>query len=340
VATRIAKMTIERAGAVREPCLACAGESRGVSARDVEPARAATAGILNVDKPVGLTSHDVVARTRQASGLRKVGHAGTLDPAASGVLLVCLGQATRVTEFLMRGRKRYDAEIRLGVTTDTGDGEGRVTRRVPEFDVGQEDVQEALSRFKGHIQQIPPMHSALKHQGTTLYRLARQGIEVEREPRPVEIYDLRLTDWTPPTFRLLVECSKGTYIRALATDLGDVLGTGAHLQHLVRLACGPYTLEDAVSLTEAVQCLTDGQWQQILHPVDEALLGFEAVTMDGEAETMIRHGQQVHGPEPLGAPFCRAYSSSSGRFVALLQYDRQSKTWQPRKVFNLDETTA
>jgi tRNA pseudouridine55 synthase len=340
VATPLAKMIIERAGAVREPCLICAGESRDVSAREVKPSQAAAAGILNVDKPAGLTSHDVVARTRQASGLRKVGHAGTLDPAASGVLLVCLGQATRVTEFLMQGRKRYDAEIRLGVTTDTGDSEGRVTRQVSEFDVRQEDVQAALSRFKGHIQQIPPMHSALKRQGTTLYRLARQGIEVEREPRPVEIYDLRLTDWTPPTFRLLVECSKGTYIRALAMDLGEALGTGAYLQHLVRVACGPYTLENAMSLAEAVQCLTDGRWQQILHPIDEALLDFEAVTMDGEAESMVRHGQQVHGPEPLGGAFCRAYSSSSGRLVALLQYDQQTKTWQPRKVFNLDETVA
>jgi tRNA pseudouridine55 synthase len=340
VGTPVTRMTIERAGAVREPCLACAGESRGVSSREATPTQAAIAGILNVDKPVGLTSHDVVARIRKASGLRKVGHAGTLDPAASGVLLVCLGQATRVAEFLMQSRKRYDAVIRLGVTTDTGDREGRITREVPEFDVSQEDVQGALSSFKGPIQQIPPMHSALKHQGTTLYRLARQGIEVEREPRPVEIYDLRLAEWTPPSFRLLVQCSKGTYIRVLATDLGEVLGPGAHLEHLVRLACGRYTLEDTVSLTEAEQRLADGRWQEILHPIDEALLDFEAVTMDGETETLVRHGQQVHGPEPLAAPFCRAYSSSSGRFVALLQYDQQSKTWQPRKVFNLDRTVA
>jgi tRNA pseudouridine55 synthase len=333
-------MTIERAGAVREPCLACAGKPSVVSSTEAEPARTAVAGILNVDKPVGLTSHDVVARIRKASGLRKVGHAGTLDPAASGVLLVCLGQATRVTEFLMQGRKRYDAVLRLGVTTDTGDREGEVTQRVEEFDVSQEEVQQALASFRGHIQQIPPMHSALKHRGTTLYRLARQGIEVEREPRPVEIHDLRLTEWAPPTFRLLVECSKGTYIRALATDLGEALGPGAHLEYLIRLACGPYTLEDTVSLTEAERCLIDGLWQQILHPIDEALLDYEAVRMDDEAETLVRHGQEVHGPEPLGAPFCRAYSSSSGRFVAFLQYDQQSRTWRPRKVFNLDETVA
>jgi tRNA pseudouridine55 synthase len=340
VATDAAQMTIEHAGAVREPCLVCNGGVTNGSTRDVEAGRGPIVGILNVDKPTGLTSHDVVARTRQASGLGKVGHAGTLDPAASGVLLVCLGQATRVAEFLMQGRKRYEAEIRLGVTTDTGDAEGRVIRRNTEIDVIQEDVQQALSRFRGRIEQVPPMHSALKHKGTTLYRLARQGIEVERKPRAVEIYDLRLTDWTPPTFRLLVECSKGTYVRALAMDLGDVLGTGAHLQRLVRLACGPYTLEDALSLTEALHRLADGHWRQILHPIDEALLDFEAVIMDGEAETMIRQGQQVRGPEPRAGPFCRAYSSSSGRFVALLQYDEQYKIWQPRKVFNLDEATA
>jgi tRNA pseudouridine55 synthase len=332
-------MTMERADAVREPCLACGERVVDGSIRDARQRPAALSGILNVDKPSGLTSHDVVARTRKASGLRKVGHAGTLDPAASGVLLVCLGQATRVAEFLMEGRKRYDAEIRLGVTTDTGDGDGRVIRRIPEVNTSQQEVQEALARFKGHIEQIPPMYSALKHEGTPLYRLARRGIEVERKPRPVEIYDLRLTEWTPPTFRLFIECSKGTYIRVLAADLGDILETGAHLQRLVRVACGPYTLDDAVSLAEALERLADGHWQQILHPLDEALLGYEAVIVDESTEHLIRHGQQVKGPEPLSAPLCRAYSSS-GRFIALLQYDEQNKTWQPRKVFNFDEIAS
>lgn len=333
-------MTMERADSIREPCLACGAAVDDGSTWDIKEGRGDIAGILNVDKPTGLTSHDVVAKVRKASGLRKVGHAGTLDPAASGVLLVCLGQATRVTEFLMEGRKRYDAEIRLGVTTDTGDSEGRVLRRIPEINTSQQEVQEALDRFKGRVEQIPPMHSALKHQGTTLYRLARQGIEVERRPRPVEIYDLRLTEWAPPTFQLLVECSKGTYVRALARDLGDVLGTGAFLQRLVRVASGSYTLDDAVSLTEALQRLAGGRWQEILHPLDEALLSLEGMTVDEESESLIRHGQQVEGPEPLSAPFCRAYSASSGRFVALMQYDERNKAWQPRKVFNLDETTV
>jgi tRNA pseudouridine55 synthase len=333
-------MTMERADSIREPCLACGKGVDDGSTWDIEEGRGDIAGILNVDKPTGLTSHDVVAKVRKASGLRKVGHAGTLDPAASGVLLVCLGPATRVTEFLMEGRKRYDAEILLGVTTDTGDSEGRVLRRVPEIDTSRQDVKEALERFKGRIEQIPPMHSALKHKGTALYRLARQGIEVERQPRPVDIYELRLTAWAPPTFVLFVECSKGTYVRALARDLGDVLGTGASLQNLVRVASGSYTLEDAVSLTEALERLADGRWQEILHPLDEALLGFEGMTVDEESESLIRHGQQVEGPEPKSAPFCRAYSSSSGRFVALMQYDEMNKTWQPRKVFNLDETTS
>jgi tRNA pseudouridine55 synthase len=333
-------MTMERADSIREPCLACGEAVDDGSTWDIKEGRGDIAGILNVDKPTGLTSHDVVAKIRKASGLRKVGHAGTLDPAASGVLLICLGQATRVTQFLMEGRKRYDAEIRLGVATDTGDSEGKVIRRVPEVNTNQHEVEEALSRFKGCIEQIPPMHSALKHKGTALYRLARQGIEVERRPRPVEIYDLRLTAWTPPTFGLLVECSKGTYIRALARDLGDLLGTGASLQRLVRLASGAYTLDDAVSLTEALQRLADDRWQEILHPLDEALLGFEGMTVDQESERLIRHGQQVEGPEPSSAPFCRAYSSSSGRLVALMQYDERNKTWQPRKVFNLDETTS
>jgi tRNA pseudouridine55 synthase len=333
-------MTMQRADSVREPCLACGARAAHGSTWDAHQRPGALAGILNVDKPSGLTSHDVVARIRKACGMRKVGHAGTLDPAASGVLLVCIGQATRVAEFLMEGRKQYDAEIRLGVSTDTGDGEGKVIHRIPEVNTSQQEVQEALDRFKGHIEQIPPMHSALKHEGTPLYRLARRGIEVERKPRPVEIYDLRLTAWTPPTFRLLIECSKGTYVRALATDLGDVLETGAHLQRLVRLACGRYTLDDAVPLAEALERLAGGRWRQILHPLDEALLDYQAVLVDERAESLIRHGQQVEGPEPSSGRFCRAYSSTSGGFVALLQYDQQDKIWQPRKVFDFDETAA
>lgn len=332
-------MGMERAESVREPCLACPSGSVPPRLGGGQPARIVPTGILNLNKPPGPTSHDIVDRVRRASGVRRVGHAGTLDPAASGVLVVCLGQATRVIEYLMNSRKRYEARIRLGIATETGDAQGKVVRSIPEVNTTRSEVEEALTRFQGPVEQVPPMYSALKHEGKALYELARCGIEIERTPRVVEIYDLRLTEWTPPTFRLYVECSRGTYVRVLAADVGEALGTGAHLEQLVRVACGAYTLEDAVSLHHAEQTLSGGDWFQILHPLDEPLLDFDAFIVDQETELMIRHGQQVDGPDPSNGLFCRAYNTI-GQFVALLQYRRELTAWQPRKVFNLDEADA
>ncbi len=291
-------------------------------------------GILNVDKPAGMTSHDVVDRVRQMTGQRRVGHAGTLDPSATGVLVVCLGQATRVAEYLMAD-KVYLAQMCLGVSTDTHDAEGEVTATA-EVDVREEEVREALASFVGPIQQVPPMYSALKREGTPLYKLARRGITVEREPRPVEIHDIELLAWTPPLLIIRVECSPGTYVRALARDLGQKLGCGAHLHSLTRLASGHFTLEKAVSL----EALAQGNWREFIHPLDEALLDFEPVVVDAQAEQRIRHGQQVEAP-PLPPPIAggewrhelrRAYSQK-GELIAILRHDPQTGLWQPHKVF-------
>ena len=257
-------------------------------------------GILNTDKPAGMTSHDVVDRVRRISGQRRVGHTGTLDPAATGVLVVCLGQATRVAEYLMASDKVYRAQIRLGVSTDTHDAEGEVTATA-EVDVSEEEVRKALASFVGSIQQIPPMYSALKREGVPLYKLARQGITVEREPRSVKIHSIELLEWNPPLLTIQVKCSPGTYIRALARDLGQRLDCGAHLQSLTRLASGHFTLEKAVSLDELAEAFAQGSWQEIIHPMDEALLDFEPMVVDAQTEKRIRHGQQVEA-SPLPPP--------------------------------------
>ncbi|MBM4465977.1 MAG: tRNA pseudouridine(55) synthase TruB [Chloroflexi bacterium] len=286
-------------------------------------------GILNIAKPAGMTSHDVVDRVRQMSGQRRVGHAGTLDPSATGVLVVCLGQASRVAEYLVASDKVYRAQIRLGVSTDTHDAAGEVTATA-EVNVREEEVREALAAFVGSIQQIPPMHSALKRKGTPLYKLARQGITVERESRSVEIHSIELLAWTRPVLTIRVKCSPGTYIRALARDLGQELGCGAHLQSLTRLASGHFTLEQAVSLDELAEAFERGDWQKFIHPIDEALLDFEPVVVDAQMEKRIRHGRQVQGPD---APGLRRAYSQNGDLIAILRHDPQTGLWQPRKVF-------
>jgi tRNA pseudouridine55 synthase len=330
---------MERVSELREPCLVCMGREERATSSSGGQDRLSITGILNLDKPSGLTSHDVVDRIRRASGVRRVGHAGTLDPAASGVLLICLGQATRVSRYLMEGRKRYDALVRLGIDTDTGDAEGRVTRTMSTAGINRERTLAALHLFHGRIKQVPPLYSALKHNGRPLYQLAREGVHVERPAREVEVYDLRLLDWAPPSARLLVECSKGTYVRALARDLGQELGTGAHLESLTRLACGPYLLEDSTSLEEAEHLFSTDEWHTILHPFDEALLPLEAFQADARAADRIRQGQQVEGPTPSRGPVCRVYDPNR-RLIALLHYDEQSRLWQPRKVFDRYGATA
>jgi tRNA pseudouridine55 synthase len=285
-------------------------------------------GILNLDKPPGLTSHDVVDRVRAVAGQRRVGHAGTLDPMATGVLLVCLGRATRVAEYLMASSKTYRAHVRLGVATDTYDAEGTVVEERP-VEVDRAAVEAALDRFRGSILQVPPMYSAVKHRGKRLYQLARQGVTVEREPRPVEIYRLELLEWRPPDLVLEVSCSPGTYIRSLAHDLGQVLGCGAHLAGLVRLASGDFRLEEAVGLEE----LTRERLPSLLLPLDAALRSYPALHLDEEGALAVRSGRGVKGPEPEGeAGLARAYGPD-GVFLAVMEYRPDRGVWHPRKVF-------
>jgi len=293
-------------------------------------------GILNVDKPPGMTSHDVVDEIRRLAGQRKVGHAGTLDPMATGVLLVCLGSATRVAEYLMQGCKRYRATIVLGTTTDTYDAEGTIVSSGGASDFLQPEIEAALTRFVGRSEQVPPMYSAVKHEGRPLYELARQGKTVERAPRAVEIDAIDLLDWAPPALSIEITCSPGTYIRSLAHDLGQQLGSGAYLDTLVRLSSGRFTLEDATSLDRLAEAFEHGQEARYLLPLDEAFLDWPAAIVGTEAARRIAHGQAVNLEGSIGGEtgemMARAYDPE-GIFLAILSHDAESGQWRPKKVF-------
>ena len=207
-------------------------------------------GVLLVDKPAAWTSHDVVAKVRAHFGFKKVGHCGTLDPMATGLLVLVLGRATRLSEKLTSDDKAYEGTILLGVTTNTEDADGATLETKPVPPLTEADLQAALQKYRGDIYQTPPMISAIKHQGSPLYKLARKGIEVVREPRLVHIYDLRLLATELPRLKFRMACSKGTYVRTLAADIGRDLGCGAHLAELRRTAAGAFKLEQAHTLEQ------------------------------------------------------------------------------------------
>lgn len=290
-------------------------------------------GILNIDKPAGRTSYSIVAMVKRLSGEKRVGHAGTLDPEATGVLPVCLGRATRFVEFLTDAVKSYRAEIELGVVTDTYDSTGKVIERKDFSGVSRENLVTALGSFRGPIQQIPPMYSALKHKGKPLYELARAGIQVERKARSVEIYSLELIDWQPPLVTLEVVCSKGTYIRSLAHDLGQSLGCGAVMKSLTRLRCGVFDIKDAISMDRLEDAFRHGYWRHFVYPTDAVLLNWAAMIVGDSTSELIRNGTKIDYPASNPPPDnrCRAYTSE-GRFLSVLYFDSVSKQWQPKKV--------
>lgn len=295
-------------------------------------------GIFNIDKPSGRTSFQVVSLVRRLSGVRRVGHAGTLDPSATGVLVVCLGQATRLIEYMMEATKFYRAEVRLGITTDTLDATGTPMSQADPSNIDRQQVEEALTAFVGEIDQVPPMFSALKYNGEPLYRYARAQMQVERQARRVTIHRLQLLAFQPPLATIEVECGKGTYIRALAHDLGQKLGCGAHLAALARLRVGPFTLDDACSLPQLEAAFQERRWHSLLRPPDAALPSWPAVTLSEPQERAVRFGQCLAADslEPAQAvendQLCRAYSPR-GQLVAILRYDAAALLWRPVKVF-------
>lgn len=286
-----------------------------------------SSGILIINKPRGLTSHDVVNRVRRVTKIKQVGHAGTLDPMATGVLVICIGQATRISEYMMGHDKIYLARIRLGIETDTYDADGEVTA-IHEVNVSETELRTALKNFVGQIDQIPPMHSAIKQGGQKLYDLARQGIEVDRPARPITIFSIELLNYESPDVLIEVKCSAGTYIRSIAHDLGEHLNCGGHLIELQRTASGPYSIEHAIELETF---LAEPNWLSHLHSIDEALNDWPSTTLSENDCVRAVNGASIESLK-LEAARCRAHDKR-GNLIALLIFDQKKALWRADKVF-------
>ncbi len=259
-------------------------------------------GILNLNKPSGLTSHDAVLQIRRLLGKEKVGHSGTLDPLASGVLPLCIGRGTRIARFISAGSKEYRTVARLGLETDTLDRSGRVLVRHDAGQITAEQIEETLADFRGLIEQIPPMFSALKRNGQPLYKLARQGITVDRPPRRVQIYSLKLIDFSPPYFTLEIECSSGTYVRSLLADIGKKLGCGAVLWELLRTRCGSFQLKDSLSLEEAKELAAQKQLPSALTSLNQTLTHLPRAVVNEAAVRLIQNGVSLSEKSLLEFP--------------------------------------
>jgi tRNA pseudouridine55 synthase len=293
-------------------------------------------GLINVNKPIGCTSFSIVARVRRLCGEKRVGHAGTLDPAASGVLPICLGQATRVAEYLLEYPKEYVAGIELGISTDTYDGEGCVTGRGTLHNISFAMVEDVLRSFEGTIDQVPPAFSAVKVQGRKSYALARAGHEVILKPRKVQIYNIQVVSSDLPYLRLKVTCSKGTYIRSLANDLGERLGCGAYLKDLVRVSYGPFRIDDAVTLDQLQKAADEDMIDRLLYPLDCALTGCDRVYLNESQAESVQKGLDIPlGTQSSGSKgYCSAYNVE-GRLLAVMRFMTENGLWHPEKVFSL-----
>lgn len=287
-------------------------------------------GLLNVCKPRGFTSHDVVAVVRRTLGTRRVGHTGTLDPLAEGVLPICIGRYTRLVELLTDTEKGYYAELELGARTTTDDSEGEVIEQRPVPELSRKQIDAALELFRGRISQVPPTFSAIKVAGKRAYDLARRGDAPELAARDVTVYRLSVISWDAPKLGLLVACSKGTYVRSLARDLGEALGCGAHLTLLIRLWVGRFRLETAVSLDEIAAAASSGQVDTVLQSADDALTSLPAIVAPDERIVDISHGRPWPATSDSATDAPTRVYDTAGRLLALAEFDARRKLWQPR----------
>jgi tRNA pseudouridine55 synthase len=290
-------------------------------------------GILNIHKAPAMTSHDVVARVRKILQQKRVGHTGTLDPMATGVLPICVGQATRVAEYLSESGKAYRAEITFGTVTDTYDAKGIVIRTASTDALTLKRIESLLPRFLGPQLQAPPLYSAIKIQGQPAYKHARAGEGLTLEPREVEITQLQIVDWQHPKLTLEVECSKGTYIRSLAYDLGEALGCGAYLSALLRTRSGPFSIEQSLTLEQLRDVHEQGQLATCLFPTDYALQNYPAIHLDEETAQRVLHGNAFYYQldTAISPSLARLYSPA-GRFLAIAVWDAEHVLWRPKKV--------
>ena len=292
-------------------------------------------GVLLLDKPIGMTSNAALQEVKHLFHAAKAGHTGSLDPLADGLLPLCFGEATKMSAFLLDADKRYRVRVRLGVTTTTADAEGEVVaqRQMPPLD--EDGIQSVLAEFRGEIEQLPPMYSAVKHQGKRLYELARQGVEVERKPRMVRIYELRLLAFDDRHLELDVHCSKGTYVRTLAEDIGERLGCGGHVVALRRTAVGPYAAEAMITLEHIRQLASDSPeaLDGLLLPTESALGGWPEVRLTPDAAHYVRQGQAVQVPKAPTSGWVRIYDPD-GRFLGAGEIDERGLVAPRRMIRN------
>ena len=295
-------------------------------------------GILNIYKEKGYTSHDVVAKLRGITGQRKIGHTGTLDPEAEGVLPVCLGRATKVCDLLTDRDKTYEAVLLLGIRTDTQDVTGTVTDRGDIQGITREMVEQAAHKYVGEYDQIPPMYSALKVNGKKLYELAREGKTIERKARRVRIYELEILEEALPRVRLRVRCSKGTYIRTLCDDIGADLGCYGCMEALLRTSVGPFALEEACRLEKVASAVKAGELGKMLCPIDRLFAEYPAVRVKEGWEKLAYNGNglkrsMTDGDREIKDGACVRLYDAGGNFLALYRYHREAEEYTTVKMF-------
>ena len=273
-------------------------------------------GVVVLDKPAGLSSNDAVQRVKRLFGARKVGHTGALDPLATGVLPLCLGEATKFSQFLLDSDKEYRTKVRLGIATDTGDADGRVVAERSVEGVTRQRIDAALNAFRGDIEQVPSMYSAVKHQGQPLYKLARQGIQVEREARPITIYRNEIVGFNGDVLELLIHCSKGTYVRTIAHDMGEALGCGAHVAELRRTMAGPYREGDLLTLEALEDRRREGRIDELLRPTASTVGQWPRVQLAGAPAFYLKQGQPVLVPHSPTTGWVRLYECAAGNAPA------------------------